>query len=186
MRSRYCNIHALHTILHTILYNLLWSKDNRTCYEDQVYTFAMITLHADCLIILNFSKSLKYHWLKFLLTVCKLFLGQNGGYAEDTSMTFPGNKISEFWFETCFKAFNSLAPGRCNSHFKCIVSHPLQRIAAWYPLWDCSQVNATESYKYKINIDSDHVLMPSSNNPLPEPMLTHIYVAIWHHRVPMS
>ena len=33
----------------------------------------------------------------------------------------------------------------------------------------------------KSNIGSGNGLVPSGNKPLPEPMLTQIYVAIWRH-----
>ena len=45
----------------------------------------------------------------------------------------------------------------------------------------CSQMNATEPHWWKINIGSGNGLVPSGNKPLPEPMLTQIYVAIWLH-----
>ena len=32
-----------------------------------------------------------------------------------------------------------------------------------------------------VNIDLGNGLVPSGNKPLPEPMLTQIFVAIWHH-----
>ena len=40
--------------------------------------------------------------------------------------------------------------------------------------------------KYEINIDSGNSLMPSGNKPLPESMLTQIYVAICRHQATMS
>ena len=33
----------------------------------------------------------------------------------------------------------------------------------------------------EVNIGSGNGLVPSGNKPLPEPMLTQIYVAIWCH-----
>ena len=37
-----------------------------------------------------------------------------------------------------------------------------------------------------VNIGSGNALVPSGIKPLPEPMLTHMYVAIWHHQAAMS
>ena len=54
---------------------------------------------------------------------------------------------------------------------------------SWYKIvatrWftQCSQVNITEP----TNENSGNGLVPSGNKPLPEPMLTKIYAAIWHH-----
>ena len=33
----------------------------------------------------------------------------------------------------------------------------------------------------KINIGSGYGLVPSGSKPLPEPMLTQIYIALWRH-----
>ena len=39
----------------------------------------------------------------------------------------------------------------------------------------------------KINFGSSgNGLLPDSNKPLPEPMLTQIYVSIWHHKAAMN
>ena len=38
-------------------------------------------------------------------------------------------------------------------------------------------MNATRPYWWKVNIGSGNGLVPSGNKPLPEPMLTQIYVA---------
>ena len=40
---------------------------------------------------------------------------------------------------------------------------------------------ATEQLGWWVNTDSYNDLVSSSNKPLPEPMLTQIYVAIWLH-----
>ena len=38
----------------------------------------------------------------------------------------------------------------------------------------------------QVNIGSGNGLVPSGNKPLPEPMLTQISVAMWHHYATMS
>ena len=45
----------------------------------------------------------------------------------------------------------------------------------------CPQMNATRPYWWQVNIGSGKGLVPSGNKPLPEPMLTQIYVAKWCH-----
>ena len=37
-----------------------------------------------------------------------------------------------------------------------------------------------------VNIGSGNGLVPSGNKPLPEPMLTQIYVVIWRHQATKS
>ena len=37
--------------------------------------------------------------------------------------------------------------------------------------------------RWKVNIGSGNGLVPSGNKPLPEPILTQIFVAIWRHLV---
>ena len=54
----------------------------------------------------------------------------------------------------------------------------------WHLLWNCSQVNGTELRQWEVNIGSGNGLVPSGTKPLPEPMLTQIYVAIWCHYRP--
>ena len=58
-------------------------------------------------------------------------------------------------------------------------SSQLQWLMAELPLWNCPQKNVTRPYQ--VNIGSGNGLVPSGNKPLPEPMLTKVYVAIWHH-----
>ena len=48
-------------------------------------------------------------------------------------------------------------------------------------LWNCSDMNVTGLHWWSVNIGSGNGLVPLGNKPLPEPMLTQIYVAIWHH-----
>ena len=46
-----------------------------------------------------------------------------------------------------------------------------------YFLWNCTGIDANKS---DVNIGSGNGLVPSGNKPLPEPMLTQIYITIWH------
>ena len=41
------------------------------------------------------------------------------------------------------------------------------------------QANATLSYWWYVNICPGNDLVPSGKDPLPEPMVTQIYVAVW-------
>ena len=50
-----------------------------------------------------------------------------------------------------------------------------------YLLWNCPNMNVTGHHRWSVNIGSGNGLLPSSNNPLPEPMLTQISVVTWHH-----
>ena len=55
---------------------------------------------------------------------------------------------------------------------------------AWwlrYILWNCPQMYATWLYWWKGNIGSGNGLVPDGTKPLPEPVFTQIYVAIWRH-----
>ena len=54
----------------------------------------------------------------------------------------------------------------------------------WYLqiFWrQCPQMNTTELYWWQVNIGWGNGLVPSCIKPLPGPMLTQIYVAVWHH-----
>ena len=57
-------------------------------------------------------------------------------------------------------------------------SNSLYRIADWTPM----KLFSGECHKTsQVTNESTLDFMPSGNNPWPEPMLTKIYVAIWHH-----
>ena len=53
-------------------------------------------------------------------------------------------------------------------------------------LWNCPHMNVNGLHWWLVNISSGNGLVPSSNKPLPEPMLTQIFVAIWCHWATMS
>ena len=50
-----------------------------------------------------------------------------------------------------------------------------------YFLWNFHLMNATRHHWWLFNIGSGNGLMLSSNTPLPEPMLTKFFDAIWYH-----
>ena len=50
-----------------------------------------------------------------------------------------------------------------------------------YLLWHCPQMNISGSYWWLVNVGSGNGLVPSAKKALPEPVLTHIFVAISCH-----
>ena len=50
-----------------------------------------------------------------------------------------------------------------------------------YLLWNCRRVIVTGPHWWYVDIGSGNGLVLSGNKPLPEQMLTQIYVAIWRH-----
>ena len=59
-------------------------------------------------------------------------------------------------------------------------------IDGWCISWYCPHVIITGPHWWLVNIGSGNGLVPSGNKPLPEPMLTQIYVAKWHHQASMN
>ena len=51
----------------------------------------------------------------------------------------------------------------------------------WYLLSNCPNMNAIGLHWWSVSIGSGNGLVPSGNKPLPEPMLTQIFVTIWRH-----
>ena len=49
-----------------------------------------------------------------------------------------------------------------------------------HSVWNCSPLNATEPHWWYVMTGSGNGLMPSGSKPLPEPLLTKIYVALCH------
>ena len=77
---------------------------------------------------------------------------------------------------------NSLAPGKFEWNFSYVIfKHILVIDGLRHLLWNCHNMNVTGLHWRSVNIVSDNGLVPSGNKPLPEPMLTQISVAMWHH-----
>ena len=78
--------------------------------------------------------------------------------------------------ELWLSCINSLAPGRFHSNFRQVI-------------FKLILVNGGWGISYEIALrwmpldltDDKSILVPSGNKPLPEPMLTQIYVAKWRH-----
>ena len=71
--------------------------------------------------------------------------------------------------------------------FISIICQLIIQKSSFSSLWEIVlQGNATEPHKWEVNIGSGDGLVPPGTKPLPEPMLTKIYVAICHHQATMS
>ena len=95
----------------------------------------------------------------------------------------PHTWIDSLYIETApCTSINLLIPGRFENNSK--KWNFQTQFFNWYfeqfP-WNCSQKTPTEPLWWLVNIGSGNGLVPSGNKPLPEPMLTQIYVARWHH-----
>ena len=77
--------------------------------------------------------------------------------------------------------FNSLAPGKFALNFRQVIFKQILAIDDWGISWNCPNMNVTGFHWWSVNIGSGNGLVPSGNKPLPEPMLTQISVAAWHH-----
>ena len=83
--------------------------------------------------------------------------------------------------EMDIKNINSLTLGR----FEWLVIYQLilvidGRDISWEIAHRLMSLDLTDEW-WLVNIGSDDGLVPPGNNPLPEPMLSHIYVTICHH-----
>ena len=83
-------------------------------------------------------------------------------------------------WEYC-EQFNSLASDKFEWNFRYVIFKWILVTDGWG-----SDMNVTGLHWWSVNIGSGDGLVPSGNKPLPEPMLTQIYVAKWHHQVSMS
>ena len=103
---------------------------------------------------------------------------------------------------------NSLSHGRCSCYFQliifklissidtftisceialglyglygplCLLSPERQLNLITHSLWNCPEVNATKPHWWWVKYWCSNGMVPSGNMPLPEPMLTQIYVTI--------
>ena len=88
--------------------------------------------------------------------------------SHDQSLKYTPNMPSKCTTPTA--PINSLAPGRYGSKF---IFQTL--LANWHLehfFWNWGEVNVTRPHWWKVNICLGNGLMPSGNNPLPEPVLT--------------
>ena len=74
---------------------------------------------------------------------------------------------------------NSLAPGRFQFNFRKVIF----KLSLVNGSWGISYEIAIRwmPYWWEVNIVSGNGLVPLGNKPLPEPMLTQIFVAKWRH-----
>ena len=89
----------------------------------------------------------------------------------------PGSPL--YWWGV---GITSLAPGRFEWMFRKVILKA--NFTSWwlmYFLWNHHLMNVTQPYLWSVNIGSGNGLVPSGNKPLPEPMLTQIFVAKWCH-----
>ena len=76
----------------------------------------------------------------------------------------------------------SLAPRRRGLyHLERIIFKPISGLNILIALSICPRVNITRHCWWLVCIGSGNGLVPTGNKPLPEPMLTQNYVAIWRH-----
>ena len=62
-----------------------------------------------------------------------------------------------------------------------ILGHFLAKFIKWQLSYLCPRINVTWNNWWWDNIGSDNDLVPSGIKPLPEPVLTRIYVVILRH-----
>ena len=78
---------------------------------------------------------------------------------------------------------NSLVHGRFEWNFWYVIFKQILVIDGWGISREIALIgmNVSGLHWWTINIGSGNGLVPSGNKPLPEPMLTQSYVAIWCH-----
>ena len=82
--------------------------------------------------------------------------------------------------------FNSMAPGRCGSIFKSVISEHLLSIQFTSISYEITLRWMPQNTLDYVNIGSGNGLVSSDNKPLPEAMLNQICVAIRRHKATMT
>ena len=79
----------------------------------------------------------------------------------------------------CMTIFNSLAPGRCDSHSEIYFSNSFYRIIAWahYEIALRWMSQNTFNARWKVSIDSGNGLVPLGKKQLSKPMLNHGFIS---------
>ena len=127
-----------------------------------------------CIIPLNYYKiicSLRWIVWQYTCSRCTLiFL-----YHLITNMILPLHFQKGRWV-------NSLAPVRCIGTVISVPSNTWDRLSSWALL---TKLLSCECYRPSLMI-SQHIFNEYIHKPLLEPMLTHIYIAIWYHQDTLS
>ena len=76
---------------------------------------------------------------------------------------------------------DSLAPGKFEWDFRHVIFKQILVIDGWGISWNCPTMNVIRLHWLSVNIGSGNGLVPSGNKPLPELMLTQIHATIWRH-----
>ena len=83
--------------------------------------------------------------------------------------------------ETYLSGVNSLVPGDILMKlYTCNFQTDFSDLCLRHLLWNYPNMNLTWLHQWSVNIGSGNGLVPSGSKPLPETMLTQIYLAIWH------
>ena len=77
--------------------------------------------------------------------------------------------------------FNSLFPGKFEWNFRHVIFKQILVIDDWGICCEIALIWLSLDFIWSVNIGSGNGLVTLGNEPLPEPMLTQITVAIWHH-----
>ena len=94
----------------------------------------------------------------------------------------PSSSIVDVYGTWRYVLINPLAPGKFEWNFRYVIFKRL--FSDWwlrYLLRNYSNMHVTGLHWWSVNMGSGNGLVPSGNKPLPEPMLTQIYVAVWRH-----
>ena len=92
------------------------------------------------------------------------------------------NKQDNYFQKMLNRWINSLAPGKFEWHF--LLCNFQTDFSDWrlrHLLRNCPDMKVTGLHWWSVNIGSGNGLVPSGTKPLPEPVLTQISIAIWHH-----
>ena len=146
------------------------------CLLNNTLVRAEAVRHSSTYVILYLLSSL-YDAEQFLCVVT---------YPDQCGTSFCINRSQTGWAATIgnyplpYHFINPLAPGGFDYGLK-FQTHFKDKYLKYF-LWNCYQVNATTLHWSSVKIGS---LLPDGTKPLPEPMLTQIYVTIWRHSAPM-
>ena len=77
--------------------------------------------------------------------------------------------------------FNSLAPEKFEWNFRYAISNRILVIDGSGISCEIALIWMSLDFTDAVNIGSGNGLVPSGSKPLPEPMLTQIYVVKWRH-----
>ena len=131
--------------------------------------------------LLRFSVDSYTYILRCGLTISHCHINSCNNEITIKQSDFENWCLTFYQYVPCLMLLNSLVPGDLFNFQISNFQANFGLLMAEVCLAKLLSVDSHWTSLIKVSVGSGNGLVPSGNKPLPEPMLTQIYVTIWHH-----